>query len=65
MSSILILSEGKILYTTPDRRGWTTSQTANVGGDRMNTGADERVEVRATPPSQEGKLFSKFGEPFS
>jgi hypothetical protein len=45
----------KSLSTTPSAREWIISQTANVGGDRMNPGirirpsltSDERIEVRA------------------
>ena len=38
MPSGLILSEGKPLPTPPNGRQWTTSETANVGGNRMNPG---------------------------
>ena len=38
MPSGLILSEGKPLPAPPSGREWATSQTANVGVDRLNPG---------------------------
>ena len=38
MPSGLILSEEKIPIPSPSEREWATSQTANVGEDRMNPG---------------------------
>ena len=47
----LILSKGKSLSTPPSGKEWAMSQTANVGGDRMNPG------IRILPlPSANGLL---------
>ena len=47
MPSDLILGERKILPPPPSGREQTTSQTANIGGDRMNPGIRILPQPRA------------------
>ena len=53
MPSGFIHNEGKIPIYTSQRQGGATSQTANVGWDRMNTG------IRTPPLPSANGLLSK------
>ena len=44
-------ARGKLLFTPPSRREWAKKQTANIGGDQMNSGKDS-PSIKCQRPSR-------------